>query len=238
MSRSRRLVQGIAMRWISLVLCVAALCEVSGSPPASSGSRIEGGGVPAAGKAISSASDSSASEATAGVMATVGDVRRMTQRESDRTKFEFVSPSPASHWAEIDTEDALGLQGFGEVFVDSRSDGAFGRGHVAGARSIPVGDSDAGHRVEAFVSEFRDLYVPVIVYGDEQRETVGLAESLYGAGLQNVLVCRGVYRDLVTRGFRASLGSEAPTAIRVHELDRRAKGGAAAPVRRPTELIH
>lgn len=203
--------------WLTCLLCAAAFCRARES--GTGGPRLKSSAIPRP----ASSRETSLSTIAAS-MPTLGEGRRAIQRESDRARLDFVSPEPATHWAEISVEDARRLQGYGEIFLDTRGAAAFGLGHLEGSQCIPAVQADSALRINAFAAGLPDPYVPVIIYGTEPDVSNAMAEVLYDAGLQNVLVCRAGYRDLLALGFRSASGREPSPSGRTPGWDRNAQG--------------
>lgn len=130
------------------------------------------------------------------------------------------SPSPAELLArfpphhkpfvEVSGEDALWLRTRGALFLDARRTKVYEAGHVAGALSFPVWESDIGDRVTALVGEGRDGQLPVLIYcaGGECEDSHLLAEKLFGAGFENLLVYRDGWPDWLRRGGATAVGGQ------------------------------
>ena len=120
-------------------------------------------------------------------------------------------PHPDRPSADISGEDALLLHSRGSLFIDARRSKVFEEGHVRGARSFPVWESDVDARVKALYDEGLDQSAPVVVYcsGGNCEDSHMLAQKLYMVGFDNVLVYTGGFPDWEARKAPAEKG-EAP----------------------------
>jgi rhodanese-related sulfurtransferase len=96
----------------------------------------------------------------------------------------------------IAPEDVQRLREAGEtvVLVDLRPVDAFGRGHAAGARSLPLADL---RRRQAEVPRVGR----VVLYGETAQETAAAYQSLRDAGYRNVMVLAGGLRTWMSLGL-------------------------------------
>ena len=118
-------------------------------------------------------------------------------------------PVHGQPFVEIAGEDAAWLHAWGALFLDARRTKDYAQGHVAGARSFPVWESEVvRERVEALVGEGRDVRQPVVLYcsGGDCEDSHMLAQTLFGAGFENLLVYRDGFPDWVRRGGAAGAG--------------------------------
>lgn len=118
-------------------------------------------------------------------------------------------PAHRQPYVEIPGADAAWLHARGALFLDARRSREYADGHVAGARSFPVWESDVvKERVEALVAEGRDGALPVVLYcsGGDCEDSHMLAQLLFGAGFENLLVYRDGFPDWVRRGGRVATG--------------------------------
>lgn len=120
-------------------------------------------------------------------------------------------PAHGHPFVEIAGESAAWLHARGALFLDARRSRDFAEGHVAGARSFPVWESQlVKERVEALVAEGRDGTLPVVLYcsGGDCEDSHMLARMLFGAGFENLLVYRDGFPDWLSRGGAAAAGRE------------------------------
>jgi len=112
-------------------------------------------------------------------------------------------------WVEIAPEQAKSLFDRGAIFIDARRSAAYREGHVRGARSIPVWESDADARVAAFVGEGHDANAPIVVYcsGGDCEDSHELAQKLWGVTFDNVSVYKEGFPDWQKHGWPIARGS-------------------------------
>ena len=118
-------------------------------------------------------------------------------------------PPHRQPYAEIGGDAAAWLHARGALFLDARRSKDYAQGHVAGARSFPVWESEVlKGRVEALVAEGRDGSLPVVLYcsGGDCEDSHMLAQALFGAGFENLLVYRDGFPDWVKRGGAVATG--------------------------------
>jgi rhodanese-related sulfurtransferase len=113
-------------------------------------------------------------------------------------------------YVEISGHDAAWLVARGVLTLDARRTVDYEQGHIARARSFPVWESDIDVRVTALVGEGRDGTVPVVLYcsGGDCEDSHMLAQKLFGAGFNNLLVYRDGWPDWVKRGGSSATGPE------------------------------
>jgi len=110
---------------------------------------------------------------------------------------------------EIGGDAAAWLHARGALFLDARRSREYAERHVAGAESFPIWESEVVRgRVEALVSSGRDARLPVVLYcsGGDCEDSHMLAQTLFGAGFENLLVYRDGLPDWVRRGGPVSTG--------------------------------
>lgn len=132
-------------------------------------------------------------------------------RRAEATPAELLARFPPHRqpYAEIGGDAAAWLHARGALFLDARRTKDFAQGHVAGARSFPVWEAEVlEERVEALVAEGRDGSLPVVLYcsGGECEDSHMLAQALFGAGFENLLVYRDGFPDWVRRGGAVGTG--------------------------------
>ena len=120
------------------------------------------------------------------------------------------SPHPDKAWVEIDGDAAAQLHGQGVLFLDARRSSVYKDGHIQGARSFPVWESDIDARVKALFEEGRDQRAPIVVYcsGGDCEDSHMLSEKPYFVGFDNALVYKGGFPDWQKRGLPASKGDQ------------------------------
>jgi len=121
-------------------------------------------------------------------------------------------PVHGQPFVEISGEAAAWLHARGALFLDARRSKDFAQGHVNGARSFPIWEAEIVRvRVEGLVAEGRDLTLPVVLYcsGGDCEDSHMLAQALFGAGFENLLVYRDGFPDWVKRGGAVRAGGPA-----------------------------
>ena len=111
-------------------------------------------------------------------------------------------PHPDRPFAEVSGTDALWAHSAGVPFLDARRTKVYEEGHVVGARSFSVWESDVDQKVFALQDEVPAKDRPVVLYcsGGECEDSHMLAEKLFGAGFVNALVYRDGWPDWQKRG--------------------------------------
>ena len=119
-------------------------------------------------------------------------------------------PHPDRPFVEITPEQARALDDRGALFIDARRTAAYREGHVRGARSIPVWESDADDRVKALLESGRDTNAPIVVYcsGGDCEDSHELAQKLWGITFDAVFVYRDGFPDWQKRGWPVAVGDE------------------------------
>ena len=121
-------------------------------------------------------------------------------------------PAHGQPFVEITGEAAAWLHARGALFLDARRSKDFSQGHVGGARSFPIWEAElVKERVEGLVAEGRDPALPVVLYcsGGDCEDSHMLAQTLFGAGFENLLVYRDGFPDWVKRGGAVRAGGPA-----------------------------
>jgi len=116
---------------------------------------------------------------------------------------------PGQVSVEISGDDAAWAFRNGVPFLDARRTKAYEEGHVAGARSFPVWESDVDQRILSLVGEGRPTELPTVIYcsGGECEDSHMLAERLFGAGFVNLLVYRDGWPDWQRRQGASRTGA-------------------------------
>jgi rhodanese-related sulfurtransferase len=117
-------------------------------------------------------------------------------------------PHPDRAWVEIGGNDVAALHDQGTLFLDARRTEVYRHGHIAGARSFPVWESDIDARVRALFEEGRDQRAPIVVYcsGGDCEDSHMLSEKLYFVGFDDVLVYKDGFPDWQKRGLPVKTG--------------------------------
>jgi rhodanese-related sulfurtransferase len=118
-------------------------------------------------------------------------------------------PHPDKAAIEISPADALHLYRKKMLFLDARRSSVYADGHIAGARSFPVWESDIDDRVKKLFEEGLDQRAPVVAYcsGGNCEDSHMLAEKLYMVGFDNVLIYKDGFPDWQKRGLPVSKGA-------------------------------
>jgi rhodanese-related sulfurtransferase len=119
-------------------------------------------------------------------------------------------PHPDRAFVEIGTDDAEALFKQGRLFIDARRSSVYADGHVAGARSFPVWESDIDGRVKGIYEEGLDQNVPIVIYcsGGDCEDSHMLAEKLYMVGFNDLLVDKDGFPAWQKRGLPVTKGAK------------------------------
>jgi rhodanese-related sulfurtransferase len=95
------------------------------------------------------------------------------------------APEAKQSWGEIEIGEAATLYNQGILFVDARSAADYAKGHIKGARSLPV--EIFYEKIKAFKEEYPDT-MAILTYcsGRECTDSHDLAENLIQSGYTNV----------------------------------------------------
>ncbi|HVR42593.1 MAG TPA: rhodanese-like domain-containing protein [Thermoanaerobaculia bacterium] len=118
-------------------------------------------------------------------------------------------PTTPSHPAvEITSEQARALYQLRAPFIDARRTQVYEQGHIAGALSMPVWESDVDERVVGFYEEGHPGEAPIVVYcsGGACEDSHMLAQKLWGLGYNNVLVYKDGWPDWQAHGMPVERG--------------------------------
>ena len=118
-------------------------------------------------------------------------------------------PHPDKPSIEVAPESVLLLHRRGALFLDARRSSVYADGHIPGARSLPVWESDIDARVKALYEEGLDQRAPIVAYcsGGNCEDSHMLAEKLYMVGFDNVLIYKDGFPDWQKRGLPANRGA-------------------------------
>jgi rhodanese-related sulfurtransferase len=152
---------------------------------------------PAEAREAPAAAPSSASPATGSPAAVGPDLARS------------FPPHPDKAAVEIGPADVELLYRRKMLFLDARRSAVYSDGHIAGARSFPVWESDIEARVKGLFEEGLDQRAPVVIYcsGGNCEDSNMLAEKLYMVGFDNVLIYKEGFPDWQKRGLPVSRGA-------------------------------
>ena len=118
-------------------------------------------------------------------------------------------PHPDKAAIEVPPADVERLYREKMLFLDARRSSVYADGHIAGARSFPVWESDVDDRVKKLFEEGLDQRAPVVAYcsGGNCEDSHMLAEKLYKVGFDNVLIYKDGFPDWQKRGLPVSKGA-------------------------------
>lgn len=120
------------------------------------------------------------------------------------------APHPNTASVEISTDDAEALHKQQRLFLDARRSTVYADGHIAGARSFPVWESDIADRVKAFFEEGLDQNAPIVIYcsGGDCEDSHMLAEKLYMVGFNALFVYKDGFPGWQKRGLPVTKGAK------------------------------
>src|ERR1700693_2394715 len=123
------------------------------------------------------------------------------------------APHPDRASVEITTEDAEALFRQGRLFLDARRTSVYTDGHIPGARSLPVWESDIADRVKAFFEKGggdREQNAPIVIYcsGGDCEDSHMLPEKPYMVGFNNLLVSKEGFPGWQKRGLSSVKGEK------------------------------
>ena len=83
-------------------------------------------------------------------------------------------------------------------------------GHISGARSLPVWESDIGDRVKGLYEEGLDQNAPIVIYcsGGDCEDSHMLAEKLYMVGFNALFVYKDGFPGWQKRGLPVTKGGK------------------------------
>jgi len=118
-------------------------------------------------------------------------------------------PHPGKAAVEISSEAVERLHDRKALFLDARRSSVYAEGHIPGARSLPVWESDIDTRVKALFEEGLDQRAPVVIYcsGGNCEDSHMLAEKLYMVGFDNVLIYKDGFPDWQKRRHPVATGA-------------------------------
>jgi rhodanese-related sulfurtransferase len=126
----------------------------------------------------------------------------------DLSKFR---PHPDRASVDISGEDAAALHAAGVLFLDARRTSVYEDGHIAGARSYSVWESDIDDKVNQLFEERSDpadQNKPIVIYcsGGACEDSHMLAQKLWGIQFNNVYVYKDGFPDWQKRGGAVRTG--------------------------------
>lgn len=122
-------------------------------------------------------------------------------------------PHPDQPWVEISGDDAMLLHKSGVLFLDARRTSVFEEGHIAGAKSYSVWESDVDDKVNQLFSERSDPEEqnrPIVIYcsGGACEDSHMLAQKLWGIQFNNVYVYKDGFPDWQKRRGAVKTGAQ------------------------------
>lgn len=156
--------------------------------------------------AASRSASAAAAPAAASLKAAPGPKAAVAAADAGRFQ-----PHPDRPWVEISGDDAAALHAKGDVpFFDARRSSVFREGHISGARPYSVWEADVDDKVKAFYGEGHDPNAPILVYcsGGDCEDSHLLAQKLFFAGFNGVLVYKDGFPDWVRRGLPVTKGDK------------------------------
>jgi rhodanese-related sulfurtransferase len=111
-------------------------------------------------------------------------------------------PHPDKPLVELMYPDVRYLYDHKAPFIDARRTDVYAQGHIAGAMSMPVWESDIDQRVKKVYEENWPADAPVVVYcsGGDCEDSHMLAQKLWGIGLNDILVYKDGFPDWQNHG--------------------------------------
>jgi rhodanese-related sulfurtransferase len=122
------------------------------------------------------------------------------------------TPHPDKPYVELGGDEVAALYESGALFLDARRSSVFEDGHIAGARSFSVWESDIDDKVNALFEERpnpEDQNKPIVIYcsGGACEDSHMLAQKLFGLLFNNVYVYKDGFPDWQKRGLPTRSGS-------------------------------
>jgi rhodanese-related sulfurtransferase len=131
-------------------------------------------------------------------------------RTQDSTRYK---PHPNEPYHEISGEEAAQLHAAGVLFLDARRTSIYEEGHIAGARTFSVWESDVDDKVNKLYEERsdpRDQDKPIVIYcsGGACEDSHLLSQKLWGIQFNNVYVYKDGFPDWQKRGGAVKTGGQ------------------------------
>jgi rhodanese-related sulfurtransferase len=122
-------------------------------------------------------------------------------------------PHPKEPYVEISGADAATLHARGVLFLDARRTSVYEAGHIAGARTFSVWESDIDDKVNALFDERsdpRDQDKPIVIYcsGGACEDSHMLSQKLWGIQFNNLYVYKDGFPDWQNRGGAVKTGGQ------------------------------
>jgi rhodanese-related sulfurtransferase len=149
---------------------------------------------------------------TAPATATVPPVTKPVAPPAPKVDLAKFQPHPNDAYVEISGEEAAALYGAGVLFLDARRTSVYEAGHIAGARSFPVWESDVDDKVNKLFEERSDpadQNKPIVIYcsGGACEDSHMLAQKLWGIQFNNLYVYKDGFPDWQNRGGAIRTGA-------------------------------
>jgi rhodanese-related sulfurtransferase len=122
-------------------------------------------------------------------------------------------PHPSQPYVEISGADAALLHANGVLFLDARRTSVYEAGHIAGARSFSVWESDIDDKVNALYGERSDPSDqdrPIVIYcsGGACEDSHMLSQKLWGIQFNNLYVYKDGFPDWQDRNGAVKTGGQ------------------------------
>lgn len=122
-------------------------------------------------------------------------------------------PHPSQPYVEISGADAKLLHASGVLFLDARRTSVYEAGHIAGARSFSVWESDIDDKVNALYGERSDPSdqdKPIVIYcsGGACEDSHMLSQKLWGIQFNNLYVYKDGFPDWQDRNGAVKTGGQ------------------------------
>jgi len=119
---------------------------------------------------------------------------------------------PEKAYVEIAYDDVAALHGKGVLFLDARRTSVYEQGHITGARTYSVWESDIDEKVNKLFEERSDPQaqtLPIVIYcsGGDCEDSHMLAQKLWGIQFNNVYVYKDGFPDWQKRGGAVKTGA-------------------------------
>jgi rhodanese-related sulfurtransferase len=121
-------------------------------------------------------------------------------------------PHPDKPYIEIAFADVKALHGKNVLFLDARRTSVYEQGHISGARTYSVWESDIDDKVNKLFDERSDTQaqaLPIVIYcsGGDCEDSHMLAQKLWGIQFNNVYVYKDGFPDWQQRGGSVHTGA-------------------------------
>ena len=193
---------------IAVLILLAAVCAAAANLAASRERKLPwvgsytratetGPAAPASGRAATTSPPPAAASSVPPSSAVSGSSQRFPSH-----------PDKAS--VEIGGDEAEALFREGRLFLDARRGSVYADGHISGARSLPVWESDIGDRVKGLYEEGLDQNAPIVIYcsGGDCEDSHMLAEKLYMVGFNALFVYKDGFPGWQKRGLPVTKGGK------------------------------